>query len=146
MKTNFIKLKVKVYNHLMKNGTKFLSEKIFLKSIKKLQKTYTKNHGNLIKFVVVFLAPLVKIKRIKNKKNKILKEFPYILNEKNRLTLSIKQIFKFLSGKKSISFHNKFAKEIFSISESKSQVLNLKKVDQEKIILKKKYSFYRWFY
>lgn len=130
----------------MKNGAKLLSEKIFLKSIKKLQKMYHKNHSKLLIFVVVFLAPLVKIKRTKNKKNKILKEFPYILNEKSRLRLSIKEIFNVLKAKKGTLFYKKFAKEIFYISENNSHILKSKKVSQENIILKKKYSFYRWFY
>lgn len=144
MKTNFIK--TKFCTHLMKNGAKLLSEKIFLKSIKKLQKMYHKNHSKLLIFVVVFLAPLVKIKRTKNKKNKILKEFPYILNEKSRLRLSIKEIFNVLKAKKGTLFYKKFAKEIFYISENNSHILKSKKVSQENIILKKKYSFYRWFY
>ena len=141
MKTNYIK--VRFYTHLMKNGAKFLSEKIFLKSIKKLQKMYHKNHSKVLIFVVVFLAPLAKLKRIKNKKNKILKEFPFILSAKSRLTISIKEILK---RKKGMPFHKKFAKELFSVSENTIQSVKLKKISQENIVLKKKYSFYRWFY
>lgn len=142
MNNNFINFK----NHLMRNGAKFLSEKICLKSIKKLQKIYNKNHSKLLIFVVVFLAPLAKIKRTKNKQNKILKEFPYILNEKSRLRLSIKEIFNFLKVKRGLPFYKKFATEIFTISENNNQALKLKKVAQENTILKKKYAFYRWFY
>lgn len=138
-------LKNKIYNSFMVAGNKHISEKTFLKSFKVLQKNTNKNHKDLFKAIIVNTAPIIQMKQIKKKKRKTIKEFPFVLNQKNRITLSIKTILKVLSRKKGLKFHVKFPTEILSIVQYKSDTLKVKEKTHDEALIKKKYVFFRWF-
>ena len=69
MKTK--EIKQNIYNLIMKNGKKQTSEKLFLKSLKLIQKiSKTKNTTHIIKTSIVNSAPLTKIKLVKRNKKR----------------------------------------------------------------------------
>ena len=69
---------------MLKHGKKTTSEKIWFKSVKVLNKLNIKNHKKLINRSIINVAPLLKIKQLRNKKRRSqLKEFPYIVQNKN---------------------------------------------------------------
>lgn len=138
-------LKVKIYNHLMFNGNKSICEQIFLKSSKILQKFTNKNHKNLIKLAIINGAPIIQMKQIKKNKRKTVKEFPFVLNKRNRTALSIKSIFRFLREKQGTKFYDKLPNEIITSSQNKSDILKSRESSQEQALTKKKYAFFRWF-
>jgi ribosomal protein S7 len=141
-----LSLKTKISNHLMINGQKKTCEKIFLKSLKMLQKTVIKNHHNILKLAIINSAPIIRIKQIKKKKKKVIKEFPFFLNEKNRISFSIKNILSALTEKSKINIYSKLKQEIFLSSQNKNEILKKQETLQNYALTKKKYSHYRWFY
>lgn len=144
IKTNHY-LKYKIYNFMMLNGKKETCENIFLKSTKLIQKYLTKNHKKLIKLAFVNSAPLIKIKQIKQKRKKNLKEFPFLINQKNRILLAIKSIITTSKKKKASNLYIKIKQEIILSSENKSHTFEKKKKLQGYALTKKKYFHYRWF-
>ena len=84
--------KKNIYNTIMKNGKKRVSEKILLKVLKELQKT-PKNSRNVFKLSVLNSSPVIFLKQIKRKRKKI-KEFPFILNSKLRVSYGLKNLIK----------------------------------------------------
>ena len=145
MKNKKLFLRNKMYNHFMNDGKKFLCEQFFLKSFKILQKNTKKNHKKLTKLTIINTAPVVQMKQIKKKKRKTTKEFPFVLNRKNRITLSIKSVLNSLRRKSSFKTEKKLSDEIILSSQNKSEMLKQKKMQQDQILLKKKYVFFRWF-
>ena len=81
----------KIINQLLLNGKSATSEKIWLKSIKFFDKSFVKDHKKLINRALVNITPLLKVKQLKQKKRRSqVKEFPYIINNKNRISLALK--------------------------------------------------------
>jgi ribosomal protein S7 len=96
----------------------------------------------LIKLAVVNSSPIVQLRQIKKKKRKSIKEFPYVLNEKNRISLGIKQIVK-----KTTKMSNKnLYQEILLVSKKKSEILKTKEANHKLALTQKKYVFFRWFF
>lgn len=135
------KIKDKIINNIMKNGKKKTSENILLKTGKKIQKTNKKNHLSILKLAITNTAPIIKLKEIKRKKRKTKKYLPYVLNEKNRISNSLKKIIEAKKvNKKSL------ANEIIVLANDNSDnVFENKKNAHESAIAKKKYLYFRWF-
>lgn len=145
LKKQKLSLKAKIFNHLMINGKKKTCEKNFLKSFKLLQKTVKKNHKNICKLAITNSAPIIQIKEIKKKKRKTTKEFPFTLNEKNRISSAIKYILSILKQKSKTNIHSQLKQEILLSSQNQSETIKKKKTLQDYALTKKKYSHYRWF-
>jgi len=75
MKTKALFLKNKIYNYMMVDGKKTMSEKKILKSSKILQKNTIKNHKNIIKLAIMNAAPTIQMKQIKKRNEKRLRNF-----------------------------------------------------------------------
>jgi ribosomal protein S7 len=138
MKKQQINLKNKMYNHLMMNGNKNTCEKKILKNFKLLQKTTRKSHTSLMKLAILNSSPIIQLRQIKKKKRKSIKEFPYVLNKKNRISLGIKQI---------VRKTNKILyQEILLVSKKRSEILKTKETKHKLALAQKKYVFFRWFF
>lgn len=138
MKEKQVNLKTHIYTHLMISGNKHICENKFLKTLKILQKKNKKNNREIIKMAVVNSAPIIQLRQIKKRKRKSVREFPYVLKEKNRISLGIKAIVKIPSA-------NLF-KEILTFANKKNELLKSKEVKQKLALSKKKYIFFRWFF
>lgn len=140
-----ITLKSKIYNYIMFKGCKNISELLFLKSIKKIQKNLEKNHKSILKLLIINNSPIIDLKKIKQKR-KIRMEFPYILSKKKRIFLSFKNIFIFIKKDVKSNFYKTFYNEIiFCIKDKNNDILKKKKNLYSYAFTKKKYSKYRWF-
>lgn len=138
-----LKLKEKLQNHMMVCGKKFLCEKILLQSLKVLQKTTKKNHKILLMASLINSTPVICMKTAEKKKGKTMKEFPYVLNRRNRITVSIKSVLQLINNKR--KFVLEFSKEILTNSQNESAVLKVKESRQNEALIKKKFTFFRWF-
>jgi ribosomal protein S7 len=144
-----LSIKTKLLNQLTKNGKKQTSEKILLKSFKKLQKKSIKETKEIIKTSLVLTTPLFKVHVIENKKqrkkNRKIKKIPYfILNNYSRISLAIKFIMKSIKNK-SEPLHSKLENEILLTSQQKGDSINFKKDLQKQVLINQKYfNFYRW--
>lgn len=145
MKNKKLFLEKKVYNYFMVNGKKSLCEKLFLESFKLVQKNITKNHKDITKLAIINVTPSIKIKQIKKKKRKTMKELPFILNQKNRIALAIKSIVILLKKPSSLKSQNKFSTELFLSAQNQSELLKIKKDNHKDTFMKKKYIHFRWF-
>ena len=142
-------IKQKVFNLIMKKGKKQTSEKLFLKSVKLLQKSSKKNTVNIIKISIVNSTPLTKMKifkRNKKRKTKHVISFPYLLTFKQKNTLGIKNLILLSkSQKNSKSFFNNFCDQLINASNKQGKIIeNISKHHNESF-LKKKFSNFRWF-
>lgn len=137
-----ITIKKKISNHLMSNGNKSSCEKILFKNFKLLQKFTKKNDKKIIKYAIINVAPTIQLRQIKKKKRKSIKEFPYVLKQKNRVSLGMKNIIKTQtkSNKKTLF------EEIILIVRKKSEFSKINEATQKPILSKKKYIFFRWFF
>ena len=138
MKEKQVNLKKNIYNHLMVSGNKHLCENKFLKTLKILQKKNKKNNIEIIKMAVVNSAPIIQLRQIKIRKRKSIREFPYVLKQKNRISLGIKSIVKIPST-------NLFD-EIVAFANKKSELFKIKEAKHKLALTKKKYIFFRWFF
>lgn len=148
MKT--LKIKTKLLNHLTKNGEKKTSEKILLKSLKKLQKDSTKQTEDIIKTALIHSTPIFKVHIIKNKKqrkkNRRIKKIPYfIVNNSSRISLAIKFIVQAMKKKKSEPLYSKLNNEVLLSSQQKGESIEIKTDIQKQVLINKRYfNFYRW--
>ena len=138
MKEKQVNLKKKIHNHLMMNGNKHICENKLLKTLKVLQKINKKNNIEIIKIAVVNSAPIIQLRQIKKKKRKSVREFPYVLKQKNRISLGIKSIFRISS--------TNLSQEIITFANKKSESLKIKEAGHKLALSKKKYIFFRWFF
>jgi ribosomal protein S7 len=144
-----IQIKNKLINHITKNGEKKTSEKLLLKSLKKLQKTSKKQVKALLQLCILNSTPIFKLHTSSNKKqkkrNKKIREMPtFIVRPEIRTSLSIKFI---LSNKEKMSknFYSELTKKVLLTTQSKSGPISSKNELQKKIILNKRYlTYYRW--
>ena len=144
-------IKTKFISHLMKNGKKKTSEKILLKSFKKLQKHSSKKSEKLLKLALIYSTPTFKLHKITNKKlkkrNKKPREIPaFISNQKSRISLAIKLILKNIKKKEKLKFYEKLEKEILLNTKNKSSGIQIKNELQKNVLAKKHYFlYYRWY-
>jgi small subunit ribosomal protein S7 len=145
-----LSIKKKLLNHLMKNGEKKTSEKIFLQSLKEIQKTSLKQTKSLVKTALINTAPIFKLHTIKNKKqkkkNRKIKTVPFfIYNNLARISLAIKFIIDTVAKRKTTKFFIKLNEEILLSSKQQSETIQMKDYIQKKVFAHKRYfKFFRW--
>lgn len=133
-----------IIRQLLNNGKSAISEKIWLKSLKLFYKLYTKNHIKTITRAVINTAPLIKVKQLKQKRKRSqLREFPYIVNKKNWVSLALKLLLNKTKKEKEIKMYQKVVTELVNVT--KNSGVSKRKNLYEYAFLKKKYFFYRWF-
>lgn len=136
----------KIINQLLFNGKSTLSEKIWLKSIKLFDKSFVKDHKKLINRALVNVTPFLKIKQLKQKKKRLqVKEFPFITNNKNRISLALKFFLNRTKSKKEIKMYKILVTEFLAVASNSGKYTTEKKDLYEYAYLKKKYFYYRWF-
>jgi ribosomal protein S7 len=138
MKKQQINLIDKIYNHLMVNGNKHVCEKKILKTLKFLQKKNKKNNTEIVRLAIVNSAPIIQLRQIKKRNRKTVKEFPYVLKQKNRISLGIKSIITTSSIN--------LSQEILGLAKKKHELLKVKEAKHKLALTKKKYTFFRWFH
>ena len=137
-------MKKKIINQLLSNGKTSVSEKIWLKSIKLLYKSFIKNHKKVIARAVVNVAPLIKIKQLKQKRKRSQqKEFSYIVSDKNRLSTALSFFITKTKLNSETKIHKKLITELLSTAKNSGVTINEKKRLYENAFIKKKYFYYR---
>ena len=137
-------MKKKIINQLLLNGKVTISEKIWLKSIKIFYKSLTKNPKKLINRAIINITPLLKVKKVnKQTKRSQPKEFPYVVDNKNRNSLGLKFFLNKTKNKKEIKTQKKIISELLTIASGSSLIVNKKKNLYEYAFIKKKYFYYR---
>ena len=135
----------KLINYTMLNGKKHLTELIFIKTKKKIQKQIpAKKFKNVFKLFIVNSSPFLKIKKIQRKKKNTI-EFPYLLTKKSIFFYGVKNILNVCRKKKGNPFYKIIAQEIINSSNLQSETVKIKKDAHEQAFLKKKFANYRWF-
>jgi ribosomal protein S7 len=138
-------LKSFILNITMKSGKKCTAEKTVLKSFKLLQKQqFKKNYIFILKSAIINSAPIFKLKKLK-KKRKLTIEFPFLLNNRLKISSGIKNILKQTRKKNSLSFYNNFNLEMVKSSQLVGESTKLKKEVHQTAFLKKKFINYMWF-
>lgn len=144
------KTKDKLINRIMKNGKKGTSEKIFLNSVKLLQKSSIKQIRIMFKIMMFHIIPVFKLNilRIKKKKKKVeIKEIPvFLFSKRTRISLAVKMI---ADSTKKVDKTNiycrKLAITLLNNSEINGDIITTKNNLQQKVIDNKKYlRNYRW--
>jgi len=145
---NKLKIKNKLINHLTVNGNKKTSEKILLKSFKKLQKDSQKQSKKIFQLAIINSTPVFKLNKYKIKKRKKsnIREIPtFIKNTGNRTSLAIKNILNNKIKKNANKFFNSLKKEILLTSQLKGITIESKNTLQKQIPVKKRlFVFYKW--
>lgn len=86
------------------------------------------------------------MKQLKQKRKRSqLKEFPYIVNKKNRISLALKFFLNKTKTKNEIKTHKKLVAELLAVANNSGLSINKKKSLYEYAFIKKKYFYYRWF-
>ena len=136
----------KIINQLLLNGKSAISAKIWLKSIKFFDKSLVKNHKKLVNQVLINLTLFLKIKKLnKKKKRSQVKEFPYIVNNKNRISLALKIFLNKTKNKNEMQMYKKLVTDLLAAANKSGISTSKKKSLYEYAYLKKKYFYYRWF-
>jgi small subunit ribosomal protein S7 len=125
----------KIINQLLLNGKTSTSKKIWLKSIKSLYKSITKNHKKVIVQAIINIAPLLKVTQPK--------EFPYIVSDKNRLSTSLSFFLNKTKPKSDTKIHTKLVAELLVTANNSGAIINEKKSLYEYAFIKKKFFYYR---
>lgn len=135
-----------IIRQLLIDGKSAISEKIWLKSLKLFYKLYAKNHIKVITRAVINTTPLIKVKQLKQKRKRSqLREFPYIMNEKNWISLALKLFLSKTKKEKEIKMYQKLVTELVNVTKKSGGSIIKRKSLYEYAFLKKKYFFYRWF-
>lgn len=138
-------LKQNIFNRIMVNGKKRLSEKIFVKTVKAIQRTESKKNFELVlKNSLVNSAPLVYVKHIKRKRKRTI-EFPFLLSPKLKISYAIKFLISNSKKKKAVPFFKTFNAELVN-SARKAGAAYKQKIEVHKDgFSKRKFSNFRWF-
>lgn len=136
----------KITNQILSDGKSMVSEKIWLKSVKSLQKSLTKNTEKLINKAITNIAPLIKIKQLSQKRKRSrLKEFPFIVNNHSRSLLALKSLINKTGNKTNTQTYKKLTNELINAANNVGGSINNNKNLYEYAFMKKKYFYYRWF-
>ena len=136
----------KITNQLLRNGKSTISEKIWLKTLKVFYKSFVKNHEKVINRALINITPLLKVKQLKQKRKRSqLKEFPYIISKKSRISLALKFFLNKTKNKSEIKTHQKLFTDLVAIVIKSGVNINKRKSLYEYAFTKKKYFYYRWF-
>lgn len=151
MNKKYWRIKNKIVNRLILNGNKNTSEKLFLKTFKKLQISSLKQTKKIVQLSLINAMPIFKItqssnKKIKKSKRKVRIAPVFIQNKQHRTALSIK--FILLSIKKKIFnnyFYSSLTNEILVIAKNRGVLPEIKIETQKKVLKNKRYMRnYRW--
>jgi len=142
-------LQRKIINTMMHSGKKTTSEKILLKSVKRVQKQSVKNFKQLLKSALINTTPTFKVNEqiVKRGKRKSVKVVPsFISGDTLRLTSALKLLkTSAVKSRKSQPFYVSLVDEILSASISKSMAVDKKAEIQSQVLLNKRYlSKFRW--
>ena len=136
----------RIINQLLVDGKKVISEKIWLQSLKLFYKSSIKNHKKTVNRALINITPFLKVKQLKQKRKRSqLKEFPYIINNKSRISLALKFFLNKKKNKKEIKTFQKFVNELITVANKSGTGINKRKSLYEYAFVKKKYFYYRWF-
>lgn len=136
----------KIIRQMLIDGKSAVSEKIWLKSLKLFYKSFLKNHKKAINRALINITPLLKVKQLKQKRKRAqLKEFPYIVDNKNRISLALKFFLAKTRGKKETKMYQKLVNELVTVTNKSGINISKRKSLYEYAFLKKKYFYYRWF-
>ncbi len=136
----------KIINQLLLKGKITISEKIWLKTLKGFYKSFTKNHRKVISKALINIAPFLKTKQLRQKKRRLsIKEFPYVIKNKNRIALALKFFLNKTKKKTEIKIHKKLINELIAAAKNIGTNIQKKKNIYEYAFIKKKYFYYRWF-
>ncbi len=128
------------------NGKSTISEKIWLKSLKFFYKSFVKNHKKAVNRALIHVTPLLKVKQLQQKRKRSqLKEFPYIVKDKVRISFALKFFLNKTKGKSEIKMHQKLVNELVTVANKSGIGVSKKKSVYEYAFIKKKYFYYRWF-
>jgi len=142
-------LQRKIINTMMHSGKKTTSEKILLKSVKRVQKQSVKNFKQQLKSALINTTPTFKVNEqiVKRGKRKSVKVVPsFISGDTLRLTSALKLLkTSAVKSRKSQPFYVSLVDEILSASISKSMAVDKKAEIQSQVLLNKRYlSKFRW--
>jgi len=136
----------KIIRQMLIDGKSAVSEKIWLKSLKLFYKSFVKNHKKAINRALINITPLLKVKQLKQKRKRSqLKEFPYIVDNKNRISLALKFFLAKTRSKKETKMYQKLVNELVTVTNKSGINISKRKSLYEYAFLKKKYFYYRWF-
>ena len=136
----------KIINQLLMNGKSTISEKIWLKSLKFFYKSFIKNHKKAVNRALIHVTPLLKVKQLQQKRKRSqLKEFPYIVKDKVRISFALKFFLNKTKDKNEIKMHQKLVNELVTVANKSGIGVSKKKSVYEYAFIKKKYFYYRWF-
>nr|YP_009186111.1 ribosomal protein S7 [Skeletonema marinoi]ALO71443.1 ribosomal protein S7 [Skeletonema marinoi] len=128
----------KIINQLLLKGKRTTSEKIWLKSVKFFYKLFNKNHKEFINRALINVTPLLKVKQLKQKnKRSQLKEFPYIVNNANRVSSTLKFFLTKTNNKDEKKMHKKLINELLLATKNTGTNISKKKVCMNMLLLKK---------
>lgn len=128
------------------NGKSTISEKIWLKSLKFFYKSFIKNHKKAVNRALIHVTPLLKVKQLQQKRKRSqLKEFPYIVKDKVRISFALKFFLNKTKDKNEIKMHQKLVNELVTVANKSGIGVSKKKSVYEYAFIKKKYFYYRWF-
>ena len=117
-----------------------------MKSLKLFYKSFVKNHKKVITRAIINITPILKVKQLqKKKKRSQLKEFPYIVNNKKRISLALKFLLNKTKNKNEIKMCQKLFTDLLATANKSGVSINKKKSLYEYAFIKKKYFYYRWF-
>jgi len=134
----------KIINQLLLNGKVTISEKIWLKSIKIFYKSLTKNPKKLINRAIINITPLLNVKKVnKQTKRSQPKEFPYVVDNKNRNSLGLKFFLNKTKNKNEMKIYKKLVIDVLAVANKSGVSTNKRKSLYEYAYLKKKYFYYR---
>merc|ERR1711957_295474 len=115
-------------------------------SIKLFDKSFAKDHKKTVNRALVHVTPLLKVKQLKQKKKRSqIKEFPFVTNNKNRISLALKFFLNRTKNKKEIKTYKMLMTELLAVANNSGKYTNKKRDLYEYAYLKKKYFYYRWF-
>lgn len=147
-KKNFISIKNKFENLLMKKGKKQLAKKIFQKTLKRLQKETKKSSLDILKlsfindYMILFNKTLNKKKKFKTALL-LQKQIPYILKKQKRIFFSITNLINKAKKKTNSFFFLSLKEEIILSSSIKDP--KFKYEIYKTAYLNKSFAHYRWF-
>lgn len=89
---------------------------------------------------------MLKIKELKQKKRRAqVKEFPYIVPNKNRISLALKFFLSKKKNKNEVQIYKRLVTDLLAVANKSVTSTNKRKQVYEYAYLKKKYFYYRWF-
>ena len=138
--------KTRIYNRIMLNGNKQTSEKLFFKTLKKIQKNQNKKKiEDLIKLGLVKSSPVTFLKQVKRKRKRTT-EFPFLLHPNSRVAYGLKFILNNCQSTPTTRpFYKQLGLELVNSSKHLSKSVTKKVFLHQESFLKKKFANYRWF-